>query len=71
MSSYDKSDTPHINDVLRSLGQSPKVTDDNDCTYCRRACSKGFDRCPSCETDFNSVDVFAEGYRFGDSSKWD
>jgi hypothetical protein len=44
----------HLNELLGKRGETPP----EECTYCTRAHSKGFTRCPSCETLFK---VNAEG----------
>ena len=38
----------HVNELLGKRG----MTQSDECTYCERAWSKGFTRCPSCEHDF-------------------
>ncbi len=43
-------DTPHLNELLGTRGTTPP----EECTYCERAFSKGFKRCPSCEHDFQA-----------------
>lgn len=50
MSRYDETGYPHLNEVLESLGISTVKTDPNDCTYCERGFSKGFNVCPECGT---------------------
>jgi hypothetical protein len=58
--------TPHGTHANELLGQRGK-TEPKDCTYCTEAASKGFIRCPSCETPF--VYDQAEGYPTFDDDK--